>query len=56
VHVHRIGQPFVVDLTAPLRVAVTGSHSVMKAPVYPAILSRGGAIVCLESVREDEAL
>ncbi|KAJ7676398.1 hypothetical protein B0H14DRAFT_3065623 [Mycena olivaceomarginata] len=28
----------------------------MKAPVYPAILSCGGAIVCLERVGEDEAL
>jgi hypothetical protein len=56
VHVHRIGQPFVVDLTAPLRVAVTGPHLVMKVPLYPAILSRGGAIVCLERVGEDQAL
>ncbi|KAJ7347754.1 hypothetical protein DFH08DRAFT_1080068 [Mycena albidolilacea] len=51
VHVHRIGQPFVADLTAPLRVAVTGLHLVMKAPVYPAILSRG-----CDCVGEDEAL
>jgi hypothetical protein len=29
---------------------------IMKAPVYPAILSCGGAIVCLERVGEDEAL
>ncbi|KAJ7790001.1 hypothetical protein B0H14DRAFT_3891421 [Mycena olivaceomarginata] len=56
VHVHRIGQPLVVDLTGPLRVAVTGPHLVMKVSLHPAILSRGGAIVCLERVGEDEAL
>ncbi|KAJ7881310.1 hypothetical protein B0H14DRAFT_2565884 [Mycena olivaceomarginata] len=47
---------FAVDLTAPLRVAVTEPHLVMKVPVYPAILSRGGAIVCLERMGENEAL
>jgi hypothetical protein len=46
VHVHR----------RSWRVAVTGPHLIMKASVYPAILSCGGAIVCLERVGEDEAL
>ncbi|KAJ6480292.1 hypothetical protein C8R45DRAFT_1076385 [Mycena sanguinolenta] len=55
--VHTVGQPFTLDLTAPLRVAVTGPHAVITASnVYPAVAARGGAIVRFERVEGREEL
>ncbi|KAF7368715.1 hypothetical protein MVEN_00196200 [Mycena venus] len=51
--VHAVGQPFAIDLSVPVRVAVTGPHRVLKTTVYPAVTSRGGAIVRFERVDED---
>ncbi|KAF7378097.1 hypothetical protein MSAN_00233900 [Mycena sanguinolenta] len=55
--VHTVGQPFAMDLTAPLRVAVTGPHAVITTgSVYPAVATRGGAIVRFERVEGREEL
>ncbi|KAJ6551926.1 hypothetical protein B0H19DRAFT_1159384 [Mycena capillaripes] len=47
-HVYALGEPFAIDLSEPLSIAVTGPHSVVKGNIYPKIMHRGGAIVRFE--------
>ncbi|KAJ7674059.1 hypothetical protein DFH06DRAFT_753777 [Mycena polygramma] len=46
--VHALGQPFAIDLTVPLTVAVMGPHMLLRVTICPALMWRGGAIVCFE--------
>ncbi|KAF8208810.1 hypothetical protein K438DRAFT_1961370 [Mycena galopus ATCC 62051] len=52
IFVHAIGQPFPIDLSAPVRVAVLSPYAVLRAQVCPAVATCGGAIVRLERVED----
>lgn len=55
--VHGIGQPFAIDLTVPLRIAVTGPHKVFSSTIYPAVTFRGACprSLCCGGLTETQA-
>ncbi|KAJ7745673.1 hypothetical protein B0H16DRAFT_970302, partial [Mycena metata] len=46
--IHDITQPFIVDFTQGMRIAVLGPNTVLKASLYPPVAYTGAAVVCFE--------
>ncbi|KAJ6460934.1 hypothetical protein C8R45DRAFT_1028680 [Mycena sanguinolenta] len=45
---HAVGQPWLLDLSAPSVLLVPGPHSLLQCEIYPAVASYGAALVCFE--------
>ncbi|KAJ7105171.1 hypothetical protein C8R44DRAFT_858588 [Mycena epipterygia] len=53
--IHDIEQPFLIDLSLPIRVRVLGPRNVLNVEIYPAVAYDGTAVVRFErTVNEDE--
>ncbi|KAJ7215104.1 hypothetical protein B0H12DRAFT_1154992 [Mycena haematopus] len=46
--VHAVGQPWLLDLTAPSALFVPGPNSLLRCSIYPTVAVHGSALVCFE--------